>query len=441
VVANRKALSESYVHGLELREENYTVWDGRLPGFGVQITPLGVRSYVFKYTLNGRQGWITIGRAKDAKERSKEGVWTASEARERAQEMRKQIDKGLDPRAVKRREMDAPTMASLADDYISKHAKIYNKERSAKEANALVEKVIKPRLGLKRAKDVKQEDVEDLMRAMRTTPIRANRALSCLSKMFHLAEEWRIRDQNSNPCRFVKKYEERPRERFLNALELEALGVELEAREGEDPIGVGAIRLLVFTGARLTEVLELEWDRVDLQRNLLVISIHKTDQRGAKHLPLNQPAMEALGYEFDEKGAMVFDGQYPKRKANAVVRLLNNPYVFTGKDPGSHLVNLHSLWEEVRENAGKRLKQIAETENRLVPEVDISDVRIHDLRHCFASMGVSHGMSLPLIGKLLGHSQASTTQRYAHLASSPLQEASQEIAGRLAVALMPPKRN
>lgn len=437
---NRKALSESYVHGLELREENYTVWDGRLPGFGVQITPKGVRSYVFKYTLNGRQGWVTIGRAKDAKERSKEGVWTASEARERAQEMRKQLDKGLDPREVKKREIDAPTMNGLADDYLTKHADVYNKERSAKEARALVEKIIKPSLGAKRVKDVNQGDVEDLMRALKATPVRANRTLSCLSKMFHLAEEWRIREQHSNPCRFVKKYEETPRERFLNSLELEALGVELEAREADDPIGVSAIRLLLFTGARLTEILELEWDRVDLQRQILVIVDHKTSRKGDKHLPLNLPAMEALGYEFDDQGEMVFDGDVPKRRSNAIVRLLNNSFVFTGKESGSHLVNLHALWEDVREKAGGRLREQAEKEGRTIPEVDISDVRIHDLRHCFASMGVSHGMSLPMIGKLLGHSQASTTQRYAHLAASPLQEASQEIARRLAGALRPSKQ-
>jgi len=424
----RKNLTDTLVGKLAPRESNYTLWDPRVMGFGIHVTPNGVKSFVFKFTRNGRQGWITIG---------KSSAWKADAARERAQEMRKQLDQGLDPRQKIEAEKKAPTVSDLAGRYLEEHADIHNKERSAKEARALVEKIIKPKLGELRAKDVTREHVEQLLRELKKTPIRANRVRSCLSKMFNLAEQWNLRPDFSNPCHHVKPYKESKRERFLNRLELEALGLELDAREAEIPYVVAALRLLVFTGARLSEVLQLTWDRVDMERRVFVIVDHKTDKTGKKFIPINAPVLAALGYELDERGEIVADERgNPKRREGAIIRLLNNPHVLPGDKPGEGLSQIHKEWDKIRTSAGKTLrKKIEEGGGSLLEDVDLSDLRIHDLRHCFASIGAEAGLSLPIIGKLLGHTQAATTQRYAHLAASPLRAASEDIAGRLVEAL------
>lgn len=425
----RKNITKSFVDGLKPRETNYTVWDPKVTGFGVQVTPRGVKSYIFKFTRNGKRGFVNIGRAP---------VWSAEGARERAQEMRKQLDQGLDPKQKIEAEKKAPTVSELANRYIEEHADIHNKERSAKEARALVDKIIKPRLGEMRAKDVTREHVEKLLRDLKKTPTRANRVRSALSKMFNLAEQWGLRADFSNPCHHVKPYRETKRERFLNRMELEALGLELDFREAEEPYCVAAIRLILFTGARLSEILQLTWDRVDMERRVFVITDHKTDSTGKKFIPINGPVLLALGYVLDEKGEIVMDRKTgaPKRREGAIVRLLGNPHVLPGDKPGEHLGHIHKCWEKIRTSAGDRLKQKIEAEGMKSAEpVDISDVRIHDLRHCFASIGAGAGLSLPIIGKLLGHTQAATTQRYAHLAASPLQAASEDIAGRLAEAM------
>ncbi|MDP2877863.1 MAG: tyrosine-type recombinase/integrase, partial [Holophaga sp.] len=427
--AKRKNITDSFVREMDVRESKYVYWDPKLTGFGAQVTPNGVKSYVFKYIRNGKQGWVTIG---------KTSAWKADAARERAREMRKQLDQGLDPKQRIEAEKQAPTVSELADRYLEEHADLHNKKRSAKEARALVEKIIKPNLGEMRAKDVNREHVEKLLRDLKNTPTRANRVRSALSKMFNLAEQWNLRDDFSNPCHHVKPYKEAKRERYLNRLELEALGLELDSREAAEPYCVAAIRLLIFTGARLSEILELTWNRVDMERRVLVIDAHKTDKSGNKFIPINPPVLLALGYVLDENGEIQADSKgNPKRKEGAIIRLLSNPYVLPGDKSGEHLTHIHKCWDDMRTSAGVRLKETIESEGgELAEAVDLSDVRIHDLRHCFASVGAGAGISLPIIGKLLGHTQAATTQRYAHLAASPLQAASEDISGRLAEALI-----
>ena len=158
-----------------------------------------------------------------------------------------------------------------------------------------------------------------------------------------------------------------------------------EADGSIDPYIAAAIRLLIFTGCRLGEILTLEWASVDLDKGRLVFEKHKTDQHGAKIIPLNAPAQELLANLPREEG---------------------NPYVIVGDVPGKHLINLQKPWRRIRALAG------------------LDDVRIHDLRHSFASFAVGAGLSLPIIGGLLGHKSVQTTARYAHLAHDPLKQAS-----------------
>jgi len=229
---------------------------------------------------------------------------------------------------------------------------------------------------------------------LRPTPIAANRVLALLTTMFNLAEEWGLRPDGTSPCRHIKKYKEHKRERFLSEQELARLGSTLTKKEGTVPPSViGAIRLLIFTGARLNEILTLQWVYVDLEQGTARLADSKT---GAKTIHLNPPARA------------VIEG-LPHTK--------DNPYVLPGVRPGSHLANIHHTWFEIRDAA------------------KLENVRLHDLRHAFASFGVSSGLGLPIIGGLLGHTQTATTARYAHLSNDPLKQAAELIGQKISAAM------
>jgi integrase len=201
-----------------------------------------------------------------------------------------------------------------------------------------------------------------------------------------------LRPDGSNPCRHVEKFGERKRERMLSPAELARLGEALAAYDGS-PYAVAAVNLLVFTGARLGEVLGLQWEWIDFERGEARLPDSKT---GAKTLHLPPPARAVLA---------------------DLPRLDGNPYVIAGAKEGAALVNLEKPWRAIRKAAG------------------LDDVRLHDLRHAFASVAASSGMGLPIIGKMLGHTQAATTARYAHLASDPVKAAAAAVAGKIAAAM------
>jgi integrase len=224
----------------------------------------------------------------------------------------------------------------------------------------------------------------------------ANRCLALLSKMFNLAERWGVRPDNTNPVRHIGKYAESKKERYLTGDEFERLATalsEAERKEAENPFVIAAIRLLVLTGARLGEILSLRWADVNFEHGMLLLGDSKT---GRKTIFLSKPAMELL---------------------NRLPRLSGNPYVIVGSRHGQHLKNLQKPWGRIR-GAAK-----------------LPDVRIHDLRHSFASIAAASGMSLPVIGKLLGHTKSATTERYSHLAADPLKAANEAIGQQLAKLL------
>ena len=212
----------------------------------------------------------------------------------------------------------------------------------------------------------------------------------------NLAEAWGLRLTGSNPARHIKKYREQKRERYLTRQELQHLGAVLadpKTKAVESPFVIAAIGLLVLTGARLTEILTLRWDHVDLAHQVLRLPDSKT---GAKLIYLNTAAINLL---------------------RTMPRMAGNPYVIAGKNRGARLINLQKPWRRIRAKA------------------NLTDVRIHDLRRSFASVAAGTGMSLPMIGKLLGHSQPATTARYAHLAVDPIRTASNLIGAELTAAM------
>src|SRR3954452_797579 len=216
--------------------------------------------------------------------------------------------------------------------------------------------------------------------------------------MFNLAEVWGLRPDGTNPRKHIKKYPEEKRQRFLSPAELKRVGEVLREMESEGvelASAVAATRLLILTGCRLSEIMTLQWDHVDVPGKALRLPDSKT---GAKVVHLGQPAVEVL-----EK----------------IERIERNPWVIVGAKPGARLTDLQPFWQRVRARAG------------------LKDVRIHDLRHTFASTAVAGGQGLPMIGKLLGHTQVQTTARYAHLANEPIRIAADQVSSTLAAALAP----
>ena len=384
-------LTKRLIDSLSAKDKDLVVWDGELPGFGVRVKPSGVKSFCIQYRNEaGRSRRVTIGRY---------GRMTVDEARKEARQKLAKVDRGGDPAAEKAKLRNAETLANLSGLYLERHARPHKGPLSVKSDIGLINQHILPRLGNRQVGEVTRQDVLKLHHDLEGTPIRANRTLALLSKMFSLAEEWGLRPEGTNPCRLVRRYKENKRRRFLSDDELARLGQALAEAENagtENPFTVGAIRMLIFSGMRLGEVLGLKWDYVDFEGARINLPESKT---GAKSIPLNAPALELLS-------------QMP--------RLSGNEYVFCGARHGRPIVNLNKPWNRIRSKAG------------------IPDVRMHDLRHSYASVGAAAGLGLPVIGALLGHTQAATTQRYAHLADDPLRAATEEVGRRIAEAMAKP---
>jgi integrase len=361
-------------------------WDAELKGFGVRCRPSGAKYYILKMRAGGRQRWLTIGRHGSP--------WTPDTARREAIRLLGVKAAGGDPATERDRRRGALTIGSLADRFLSEHVNEHCKPRTQDEYRRAVEHYIKPALGHHSIATLTRWDVVQFHHCHRDRPYQANRSLAVLSKMINLAEAWGLRPDGQNPCRHVKKYREQKRERYLNREELKRLGAVLDEIRRDQPFTAAAIGLLTLTGARLTEILTLRWDYVDLDDGLLRLPDSKT---GAKAIYLNDAAINLL---------------------RSVPKMAHNPFVIAGKKDGGRLINLQKPWRRIRTAAG------------------LDNVRIHDLRHTFASLGASAGMSLPLIGKLLGHSQPATTARYAHLAADPIRAAANEIGKLISAAMM-----
>jgi integrase len=302
------------------------------------------------------------------------------------------VEAGADPAASNRTFRQSPTVEDLALRFISEHAQPKRKKCTAQEYQRLIDIHIVPVLGNRKVVDVTRRDIAMLHHRLGATPYQANRVVAVLRKMFNLAERWGIRPNDSNPCKHIDKYREKPRERMLSIEEWRRLGGAMRDHRGSSH-AIAAIKLLMLTGARLSEVLQLKWEWVNLDRYEIRLPDSKT---GPKTIHLPPRAVDLL---------------------RSLTRISECPFVFSGSKPGTHLVNLQKTWRRIRVSA------------------NLHDVRIHDLRHAFASVAVERGFSLPMVGKLLGHAQPLTTARYAHLASAPVKAAAEQIASHISDAI------
>jgi len=360
------------------QDKDIILWDSEIKGFFCKITPSGKKSYFLYYRTQGRrQRRPKIG---------DHGVMTCEQARNIAQRWLLEVSQGKDPSGEKQELKANPTLKELSVRYMEEYAS-RKKASSRAEDGRLWKNNILPILGQLKVSSLSRKDVARFHQTLHHYPVAANRALALLSKALNLAELWGYRPNHSNPCLHIKKYPEQKRERFLSTEEIARLmdALEEETKESNNLWAVYAIRLLLVTGCRMSEILTLMWDEVDLPHQCLRLRDSKT---GKKVVYISTIAVDIL---------------------KSIPQQLNNPYVICGAKNGKHLVNLQKPWRRIRKKVG------------------LDDVRLHDLRHTFASIAVSNGLSLPIIGALLGHKQTQTTARYAHLIGKPLIEASEKI--------------
>ena len=361
-------------------------------GFGVR-RQTDRAHYFFAYRANGRRRWITLG--------EHGGELTADAARRQAEIVRGAILQGDDPAKSRDTSRTAGTMAELARRYIDDFAAAHNKHSTIAEYERLIRLHIVPGLGSLGVNDVTRADVARWYSGFKINRVAGNRALALLKAILNQAEKWGIRTL-ANPARSIDMFPEKARERLLSADELGRLGAALDEatrNATEHPSVIACIRLLVLTGARLSEILKLKWEHVDLERGVLRLPNSKT---GAKMVPLGAPAMSVLA-------SLPCD--------------LGSPFVCPGDKPASHFVGIQRPWRRIRDAAG------------------LSNLRIHDLRHAFASVAAMAGDSLLLIGKVLGHNQTRTTERYAHLQDDPIRAVADKTSRRIDDAMKSQNRS
>lgn len=373
------------------------LWDEAVPGFGIKALPSGSKRFILKYRTDGggrsaKQRWYTIGTY---------GALTLDQARDLARQAHAEIARGGDPQGKKSNLRAAPTLNDTWNRFEAEELP-QKKVLTQRDYRAIWNNMVRPKFGTSKVETIARSDIDRFHKAYRDTPYRANRALALLSRLLSLAEAWEWRAQGANPCKHVARFEERPRTRYLRTIELKRLGIALPKLEADGiitPTARNAIELLLLTGARLNEILTAKWQWVDLKKSVLNLPDSKT---GAKPVYLSDQAKLVL-----------------KRQKGTTGRKV---YVFpSATNPKKPFVNLRKPWERVCASA------------------KINDVRLHDLRHTAASIAVAQGASLPVIGRLLGHSQAQTTQRYAHVDADPALKAANEIGSFVSTAFTPAK--
>ena len=374
-------LTKRTVDALKIDGKDAVFWDRELAGFGVRVHTTGRKTYVVQSRGPGGPKRVTLGR---------HGELSCEEARKQAALVIDRIKRGEDLSAAAPEA--EPTVAGLAERFMRTHVERHLKPASVAAYRTVLEGHILPALGDMGLDEVGGAEAAALHHGLRDTPVLANRALHLLSRMFTLAEAWELVPPGRNPCRAVRRYRTQPRERFLAPEEYRRLGRALRwacAEGGIWPPAIAAVRLLALTGCRRGEILNLGWDDVDRTAGDLRL---KDAKAGPRMVPLTKPVLRVL---------------------DAIPRSDDNPWVIAGQRPGQPLTGLHHYWRPIRERAG------------------LDDLRIHDLRHSYASRALTLGESLYTIGKLLGHASVATSARYAHLMREAEKEAAVRVGGSI----------
>jgi integrase len=384
-------LTTDFVEALVADGRDRTHFDPTLPGFGLRVTPSGTKVFVARAQVAGRPRKVAVGTYP---------AMTVAAARREAREALDAIRRGADPakdKSDRKRAVayGAITIGDLADRWMTEVVKPKRKARTIDDYERIIAKHIRPALGNVPAKALTWEQVNAFHGSMARTKRRANYVVSTLRAMLNFAERVGIRPPHINPCKGVEFFREQMRERFLSEAEIAAAADAIE-RAGRDgvigPHAAAGLRLALFTGARSGEVTAIKWEHIDWSRKLARLPDSKTNDPRTIHL--GDAAIEVL---------------------RTVPRV--GPFVIAGAVPGEPYKNLSRAWGTARAYAG------------------LDDVRLHDLRHSYASLAASQGVSLQMIGKLLGHKVAATTQRYAHLARDQVASINDDLDAAMRAAI------
>lgn len=396
----RTKLTDRFVKSAKTDHRNSPIFmDDEVIGFGIQVRTTGRKSFTLDYTFDGRRRRLFIGDFPD---------WSTVAAREQAKQIKREVDQGIDPLATRDERRAAPTVKHLVDRYLNEHVPRLAPD-TASDYRSMMRTFVLPAWGNRKLVDIRRSDVDQLLveiakgrarphkqktkqrrskplQPARPTPGRANRVGCAIRKMFNLAVRWEMR--TDNPAAGFIRNPENPRERFLNIEEIGRVSDLLD----NDPnqLMANIVRLLMLTGARRGEVLNAQWEQFDLEHAVWTKPAATTKQRRLHRTPISGAAVALL------------------RSIRSTVPN-DCPWVFPGYAKGKPVHEVKRFWHKIRTQAG------------------VPDVRIHDLRHTFASLLVSGGMSLPMIGRLLGHTQVQTTHRYAHLFDDPLRVGLQQV--------------
>jgi integrase len=371
-------LVEAAIRRLPTPEKgNRVYWDPQLPGFGCQVTAASNRSFVLRYyNRSGRQRQYTIGSWP---------AWSAVGAREEARKLKRLIDRGGDPLAEIEAERGAATVDDLIERFLDEHAS-RKRPQTQRDYHNVIGLHIRPALGRMKVAEVAWSDIDALHRKITKTgsPVQANRTVAVASKMFSLAIRWKMRADN--PVKGIERNPEQKRKRYATATELNRLTEALDKHDDQQAADI--FRLCLFTGCRVGEAMSARWDGVDLIAGIWTKPGSTTKQKTDHVVPLSGPAKQLLA---------------------ALRKRTNSEWVFPADSAPGHRVTVQKSW--------LALCKVAR----------IIGLRVHDLRHSFASQLASSGASLPLIGSLLGHSNPVTTARYAHLFDDPQRKAVERV--------------
>jgi integrase len=408
-------LTKRFVESVKPAARDQVIFDDNIPGFGLRVLSSGVRSYLVQYrNQQGRSRRLTIG---------KHGKLTPDRARKDALRVFDDVRAGKDPVAERRAQINAPTVSDLLDRYIADHVEKRNRPRTREEVKRLIERHIRPQLGRHKVAAVTRLDIAKLHRDLSGTPRQANFVLAVCSKAFTLAETWAMRPDGTNPTRRIERYPESARERFLSADELTRLGAVLRQAETQglpwtvntnkptakhlakpenrrtlySRVTTAAVELLLFTGCRLSEVLNLRWDQVDFQRG--IITLRETKAGRPQVVVMNAPARQVLTQLSRANGS---EWALPSIKDTS-----------------------RPLSKSAIENAWQRIRSAAK----------LADVRLHDLRHTVGSHAGQSGANAFLVRDLLRHKDLSMTGRYVNRADDPVRTLSEMVGEQIAAGL------
>jgi integrase len=398
-MAEKFHLTKTSVEAIPAPTAGETIaWDDRLPGFGVRISPKGKRTYfVQARTKSRRQVKLKLG---------VHGSMTADRARVQANIELGKIGEGKDPaqerrmaRAAETKRRAMLTVSQLCDKYLAEYAQTHKRASSVADDESMIVRIIKPRLGAKRVPDVERSDIRALHHELAEKPYAANRLLALLSKMFNLATvDWELRPDN--PAKGIKKYDEPPRERYLDEDELGRLVDALKHHSNQ--VAANVVRMLLLTGARRGEVLGAAWNEFDLSAGVWTKPSAHTKRKRTHRVTLSAPMRSLLA------------------EIKASQELRPSPYVFPGRIDNAPMTEIKKSWASILKAA------------------QISGARVHDIRHTHASMLAGAGESLPVIGALLGHTQAQTTTRYVHLVDRAMRQATERVGAKLGALVREP---